>query len=256
VRLERHEALEARIAQRGQRLAHLPVTLAGGHHLARRREGILDLEVDKVRPEQGVGLGEGPGAALDEVRRVERRTQRGGAHGGYQVGAPRGNVAVDLLLVLVGQDEAAVRCDPGQGAHPVDDLGPVPPGLLPGRDEEGEHPHDPGAEFGGDVGDAAHPVQLGWQRRGDGDLPDGRADRRYPGPGALQRRAEGGDLRAGEVGNVDRPGAAQLQVGNALGAERRELLGRVGRDLVREPAQGDRHCRAPIGTGRPERADS
>jgi hypothetical protein len=102
VRLERHEALEARIAQRGQRLAHLPVALARGHHLARRRQRVLDLEVDQVRAEQGIGLGKGLDAALDEVRRVERRPQGRRAHGGDQVGAPLGDVAVDLLLVLVG----------------------------------------------------------------------------------------------------------------------------------------------------------
>jgi len=85
----------------------------------------------------------------------------------------------------VGQDEAAVLGDPGQGAHPLDDLGSVPLRRFTGRDEEGENAHDPGAEFGGDVGDAPHPLQLGWHRRGDGDLPDGRADRGHADPGGF-----------------------------------------------------------------------
>ena len=52
VRLQRHEAREARVPQRGQRLAHLPVALARRHHLARRRQRVLDLKVDEVRAEQ------------------------------------------------------------------------------------------------------------------------------------------------------------------------------------------------------------
>ena len=79
VRLQRHEALEAGVPQRRQRLADLPVALACGHDLARRGERVLDLQVDQVRPEQAVCLVEGPDAALDEVRRVERRPQRRGS---------------------------------------------------------------------------------------------------------------------------------------------------------------------------------
>src|SRR5205823_3523708 len=88
--------------------------------------------------------------------------------------------------------------------------------------------------------DAAHPVQLGTERRVDRDLPDGRSDRGDHDPGVRQHGPEPGQLRSGEVGHVDRPGAAQLQVRDRLGGERGELLARVRRDLVGEAGERDR----------------
>jgi hypothetical protein len=122
------------------------------------------------------------------------------------------------------------------------------------RDEEGEDAHDRGAEFTCDPGDPAHPFQLRAERRPDRDLPDGRADRRDPHSSVLKCAAEHGDLPGGEVGDVDRPRAAQLEVPDRLGGERRELLFRVRGDLVREPAEDDGH--EPTDTGRPSREDS
>src|SRR6185437_860028 len=78
VRFQRHEALEARVPQRGQRLADLPVALARWHHLTGSRDGVLDLQINQGRTELVVSVGERPHAALDEVRRVERRLQGGG----------------------------------------------------------------------------------------------------------------------------------------------------------------------------------
>ena len=77
VRLQRHEAGEARVPQRAQRFAQLPVALARRHNLPGRGQRVLDLEVDEVGPEQAVPVGEGPDAALHEIRRIEGGPQRG-----------------------------------------------------------------------------------------------------------------------------------------------------------------------------------
>ena len=214
--------------KRDQRLAQLTVALAGRDDLATRGQRILHLQVDQVGAEQGVRVGEGPDAALDEVGRVERRAQGRRAYGGDQVGAALGDVAVDPLLVLVREDQPVLLGHPGQGAHAVDDLAPVPLRRLASRDEEGKDADDGGTELRGDFGHPAHPVQLRTERRVDRDLADGGADRGDAYLGGVHRGAERGQLLAGEVGDVHRPRAAQLEIRDRLGGQGRELGLRVG----------------------------
>jgi hypothetical protein len=102
-------------------------------------------------------------------------------------------------------------------------------------------PDDPGAELGGDVGDAAHPIQLRSERRVQPDLADRRANGRHAHPRAVERPAESAQLDVAEVGDVRGPYAAQLQIRDGLRREHRELLVEAGRDLVREPAEREGH---------------
>jgi DNA-binding SARP family transcriptional activator/tetratricopeptide (TPR) repeat protein len=202
VRLQRGVPGKARGREGGQRLAYLTVALTGRHHLARRGQRILDLEVDQVRPEQLVAVGVRPDAALHEVGRVEGGPQGRRADADDQVRAPLGDVAVDLLLVLVRQHDPALRRDQGQRAHPVDDFLPVAFRRLTRRDEEREDPHDRGAEQPGDIRDAAHPLQFGPDRRIDRDLADRGADSRHAHPRLLDLPPELGERRVGQAGDV------------------------------------------------------
>ena len=185
VRFQRDEAGEPGFGQRGQSQTHLAVTHSRGYHRAGGGQGVLDLQVLQVGREQGIGLGVRGHPALDEVGRVERGPQGRRPDRADDLHAPGRGVPVDLLLVLVGQDQAALLGDPGERGHPVQHRPAELRQRQARRQEEREHPHQRGAQLARDVGDPAQPVQLRRQRRVHRDLPDGGADGRdrHPGPG-------------------------------------------------------------------------
>ena len=176
VRFEGEEAVEAVLAQGADGLGHLTVARPGHHHRGVGEEGVLDLDVDGVRPQVGVALAERLHPALDvvgripsqlEIRRVDRRDD---------VQAAARDVAEDLLLVLVHGDHSGLLGDVGDRPHPGDHLVPVVVRIVALGDEEGEEPEVRRLQQPGDLGGVPHPLQVRPEVVGDLDLADRRAD--------------------------------------------------------------------------------
>src|SRR5262249_3392344 len=70
-------------------------------------------------------VGAGPHPYLNEVRRVERQTQRWGGHTIDEVAAPFVSIAVDVRLVLVNQGDGVDVRLTRKRRHPPQHLVPV-----------------------------------------------------------------------------------------------------------------------------------
>src|SRR5215469_5265028 len=172
MRLQRQVTLKARVPQGGERLPDLAVALAGRYDVAGCHQRILDLDIFEVWPEQFVGVGVRPDAALHEIRCVECRPKCRRADTRDDVRAPFWPVAIDLLLVLVREDQPALFGKLRKGAHAVDHPRPVKLRGVPVRYEKREDPDEVRVQLARDVSDATEPRQLRLKRSIDVDLAD------------------------------------------------------------------------------------
>ena len=172
VRLHREEAVEAVGGQRADGLADLPVALAGGHHVTGGEQRVLDLDVDGVRAERRVAVGERGDAHLHVVGGVPGQPQGRGADRLDDVEHAVGDVAVDVLLVLVQQHDAGGRGLLGEGGHPPEHLVAVLLRRLVRAQEEGEDPDERGAEALRDGQRPVGPDQVGVEVVLDIDLAE------------------------------------------------------------------------------------
>ena len=232
MRLEGDETVETVGCERAHRLPELAITLAGRHHRAVSRQGVLHLEVGDVRGEHRVRLAERTHAALDEVGVVPGEGQRRTADRFDDVEAASGDVAEDILLVLVDQGDPGVRGDRGEVADAGDHLVAVVIGVGIGGDEVGEHPDVGGAEEVRDLCGMTHPVQVRPVVVGDWDLADRRADAGDAKAGSVKGRLGSAELGGVEVEDVHVPRRTQLDVFQAEAGYQRHLLVEVGGDLV------------------------
>ena len=106
MRLHREEAVEAVGGQRADGLADLPVALARRDDVPGGEQRVLDLDVDGVRAQRRVAVGERGDADLHVVGGVPGQPQGGRADRLDDVEHAVRDVAVDVLLVLVQQHDA------------------------------------------------------------------------------------------------------------------------------------------------------
>ena len=178
VRLHGEEAVEAVGGQRAHGLADLPVALARGDDVAGGQQRVLDLDVDGVRAQLRVAVGERGDAHLHVVGGVPGQPQGGRPDRLDDVEDPLRDVAVDVLLVLVQQHDAGGLGQRREGAHPAEHLVAVPLGRLVRAQEEREDPDERGAEALGDGQGPVGPDEVGVEVVLDIDLAERRADRR------------------------------------------------------------------------------
>ena len=170
--LHGEEAVEAVGGQRAHGLADLPVSLAGGHDLTRAAQRILDLYVVRVGAQQRVPLGERGDAHLHVVGGVPGQPQRRGADRLDDVADALGDVAVDVLLVLVQQHHARGSGPLRERRHPPQHLVAVALRRLGRAQEEGEDPDERGAEAPRDGKCPVGPDEVGVEVVLDIDLAE------------------------------------------------------------------------------------
>jgi hypothetical protein len=111
VRLHREESVGAIGFESLESLGNFTIPLSGRDDMTSRHQGVLDVDVLHVWTQHPVRLGEGLHRALHEVGRVSGQPELVGSDGLDHVQAAFGDVAVDLLLVLVQQDNiVALGC--------------------------------------------------------------------------------------------------------------------------------------------------
>ena len=195
-------------------LDQLAVAVAGDRHGPVGRVGVLDLHVLEVRTQRRVPLGEGADPDLDEVRRVPRHPQVRRPDRLDDVEAALRDVAVDLLLVLVHEDDPGGLADVGERTHTAEHLVAVVLRVVTGSDEEREQPDVRRTKGFRHIGRVPSTLEVRLEVLVDEDLPDRRADAGDLETVPVQRLLHRRELGVVEVEDVDAPGAADLDVGS------------------------------------------
>src|ERR1700730_8672379 len=139
VRLHGEESVEAVGFESPESLGNFSVPLSGRGDMTGRHQGGLDMDVLHVWTQHPVCVGERLHRALHEVGRVPGQPELVGSNGLDHVQAACGDVAVDLLLVLVQQDNIVALGCLHQGCHAPQHLVAMMQRVTNGWDEEGKH---------------------------------------------------------------------------------------------------------------------
>ncbi len=182
----------------------------------------------------GVCLVGGLHVALDVVGRVEDRSVVGGVDRLDEVLHTAGDVAVDVLLVLVQEHDASFFGEFDHGLRATHDFVAVLVRVLALRDEEAEHADVLRAEELGNFDAVARALKVVLERVGDLDLSKVRSD-------GGQRDASGVELLLGEVqllfAHVEHlrgPSTAKLHVLDSELLQQHDLVIELKSDFVCE----------------------